>query len=386
MSGAIPLLLLAQVPDVGRSSAWAVTLGILIYAGARLSAVIASGRPLLFDFFFYVFVYVFMGIAPTVQIRTGLISRTTQGIDVALDVPTALLVCLGLIAYEIGRVVDFAQERSERRRPVFAERSAQLSANSRAITSAPPPNRTRSFILVAAGVILSAYFVSRVGVSSLFGSRELAFATRSAAWPDPAIRSIFYALAIYPLLVGIGALSQLRRAVAGASRAWYTVVILAAVGLLLLIVNPISSARYSLGTVLFALAVYAGAVATPSRVRATLIGTVVGLIFLFPLADAFRNPEVNFSREGFFGEYMGNPDYDAFLADRELLFLRGRRTRAATAATARKRALLGAAGVLARQARRHRHPARAVSGLHVRQPVRPALGGSCSSTAASPCW
>jgi hypothetical protein len=81
---------------------------------------------------------------------------------------------------------------------------------------------------------------------------------------------------------------------------------------LLTVVNPISSARYSVGTVLFALAVYAGALLTPARVRVTLIIALAGLIFLFPLADAFRRPEVNLVRDGFFGEYQGNPDYDAF--------------------------------------------------------------------------
>jgi hypothetical protein len=121
-----------------------------------------------------------------------------------------------------------------------------------------------------------------------------------------------YALAIYPLLVGIGAVTQVRKAVRRALSGWYLVVILGAVVVLLIVVNPISSARYSLGTVLFALAVYAGAMTNIRRVRITLVAAIVGLIFLFPLADAFRSPAVNLARNGFFGEYKSNPDYDAF--------------------------------------------------------------------------
>ena len=305
MSGAVPLLLLAQVPDVGRSTAWVVTLAITVYAGVRLSAIIAVGVPRLFDFFFFVFVYVFMGLGPTVQIRSGMIARTTQGIDEGLDLPTALVVALGIACYEIGRFIDIARDAGRRRRPL--ERSGGSGLE---VTSVPNP--TRSLVLTALALLLSAYFVRSIGLGPLFASRDEASAARGAAWPDPAIRSIVYALAIYPLLVGIGALSQLRRTARPAAARWYTVAVIFSMGALLIVVNPLSSARYSLGTVFFALAVFAGAVVTPSRVRVTLIAALAGLIFIFPLADAFRRPEVNLVRDGFFGEYMGNPDYDAF--------------------------------------------------------------------------
>jgi len=211
-----------------------------------------------------------------------------------------MLVWLGVACYEIGR---FLASMRGRRREAASPVAARVTAVS----------RPRALLLVAIGVLTSAYFVSRVGVGTLFGSRDVAFEARNAAWPDPAIRAIMYSLAIYPLLVGVGALAQLRRRAAGRGSArWYAVLILAAVALLLTIVNPISSARYSLGTVLFALAIYAGAAVTPARVRATLVAAVMGFVFLFPLADAFRLNTVNLARDGFFGEYKGNPDYDAF--------------------------------------------------------------------------
>jgi len=317
LSGLVPLLLLAQVEDVGRSNGWVITIGVTVYAGIRLSGVIASGRPMLFDFFFFVFVYVFMGLAPTVQMRTGLISRTTRGIDEGLDVPTALLVALGIACYEVGRVIDAARADPARR-----ARTTSAGARAAAVDASAPepppggflsvPHPTRSLLLLAAGVLISAYFIRTIGFGPLFSSREVAFAARNAAWPDPAVRSIVYALAIYPLLVGIGALSQLRRTATPIRRRWYALIVAACMAVLLLVVNPLSSARYSLGTVLFALAVYAGAVTTSARVRGTLVAALAGLIFVFPLADAFRRPEANFAREGFFVEYMSNPDYDAF--------------------------------------------------------------------------
>lgn len=305
LAAAVPLSLLALVPDVGRGQAWILTLILVVWAGVRLALIIGVGRPMLFDFFFWMFVYVFMGIAPTVQIRSGLISRTTQGIDESLELPTAALVCLGVICYEIGRFAAYGHEYSKRTTGLRTHGIVPLQAVTQVRT-------WPTLVLVGVGFVFSLYFISRVGLGSLFGSRDQAFAARSAAWTDPAVRSIMYAVAIYPLLVGIGALVQLRRTTTKSLKFAYSGLIAVGVAVLLTVVNPLSSARYSLGTVLFALAVYAGALLTLARVRAALAAALAGLIFLFPLADAFRRPEVNLVRNGFFGEYQGNPDYDAF--------------------------------------------------------------------------
>ncbi len=306
LAALVPLLLLMQVEDVGRSSAWVLTLAVMIWSGLRLAAVISAGRPLLFDFFFHMFTYVFMGLAPTVQIRSGLLSTTTQGISGDFDVPTAWLVVIGVASYEAGRLVHILREQSG-----VGWRPRRLRKPPRPVLDARV-NTARSLILVALGVLFSGYFVSKVGIGSLFGSRDSAFAIRSAIWPDPSTRAIVYSLAIYPLLVGIGAIAQVRRGFNHALSSWYSIVIIAAMAVLLVVVNPVSSARYSLGTVLFALVVYAGAMVNATRARVTLVATLAGLIFLFPLADAFRGPAVKLVRNGFFGEYQANPDYDAF--------------------------------------------------------------------------
>src|SRR5699024_1545674 len=81
---------------------------------------------------------------------------------------------------------------------------------------------------------------------------------------------------------------------------------------LLAIVNPIASARYTFGPVAFALPVFAGAAATRARTRVLMIGTIIGLLFVFPVADAFRRAGPSATRAGFLDEYMSNPDYDAF--------------------------------------------------------------------------
>lgn len=315
LSAAVPAFLVADVPDVGRSSGWILTLLVMVWSGLRMATAIASGRPMLFDFFFWIFCYVFMGLAPSVQIRSGLISTTTQGMNPALDVPTALLVVLGILCYEVGRVVALFRQRAK-------HRAATAAATGRDHGSAPAVRAPivgsgvstwRTIALVIVGFAASAYFVVKVGVGSLFIDRYAFDALRATVWPDPATGAVVRALAVYPLLVGIGALALLWRT-ARHGRAVYGVAALVCTGLLLTIVNPVSSARYTLGTVVFAIAVYAGAVATSHRTRLTLVATIIGFIFVFPIADAFRvtTATVDASRTGFFTEYMGNPDYDAF--------------------------------------------------------------------------
>lgn len=297
LSLAIPLSLIEGVPDIGRSSAWLVTLVITVWGGVRLSILWVRGVPSLFDFFFWLYTYIFMGIAPTVQIRSGDISTTTPGVDSSLDTPTALVVLLGVGCYEASRLGWW----------LLRHRKPRNETPAGAVSSA------RTLLLMGAGLLLSAYFIAQVGIGATLGSRQAAFAARSAAWPDPSMRAVFYSLAVYPLLIAVGGLVQVRQLLR--DRVWRAAIAtLSGVGLvaLLAVVNPVSSARYTFGTVAFALVVFAGALRTRFRARLTLLGTVVAFLFIFPIADAFRTSDVRVSRAGFFGEYRANPDYDSF--------------------------------------------------------------------------
>ena len=303
LSGLVPALILATISDTGRSDGWIITLALTCWAGCRLSIAIASGVQRLFDLFFWVFCYIFMGLAPSVQIRSGLISTTTDDIDPALDVPTAILVGVGVLCYELGHLAGVVlRHRSRRHRPQQDPRPQPAGVGG-----------LRTLVLFVVALGASAYFLSKIGLGAATGSRDAAFAARSAAWPDSTMRSIFYAGAVYPLLVATGALTQMwRTGKESFTRRCCLALALLGAGVLLAIVNPIASARYTFGTVAFALAVFAGAATTRLRSRLLMIGTVVGLLFVFPIADAFRYTDSSANRSSFLGEYMSNPDYDAF--------------------------------------------------------------------------
>lgn len=299
LSGFIPLMLVANVPDVGRSHAWKLTLAIMIWAGLRLSYRIVVGNPRLFDFVFWLFTYVFMGLGPTVQIRSGELSRTTSGINPDLDMITAGAVWAGIIAYELGHWL--------------ARRRLRSSGARAPVNSTDGIDPRRALVLAGVGFLAALYYVNAIGLSTLFMSRYSASAIRSEALPDPAFLSILTAAASYPLLIAAGAFIRLSMTtVPGPKRDLYRIAALVTVPVLLVIVNPFSSARYDFGTVGFALFVFVGAMATIKRARISMALTVVAFLFVFPLADAFRRDTVSIQRTGLFEEYAGNPDYDAF--------------------------------------------------------------------------
>ena len=111
----LPAFLVVDVENVGRSNAWVVTLGVMVWAGLRLSALCISGRPRLFNYFFWLFVYLFMGLAPTVQMRADQPSTTTPGVEASQDLRVALIVVLGVVCFEIGTVVAAVRSSSRAR-------------------------------------------------------------------------------------------------------------------------------------------------------------------------------------------------------------------------------------------------------------------------------
>ena len=303
LSVAVPAFLVVSVPDVGRSAGWVLTMLVMIWSGIRLSLLVTRGRAHLFDMFFWLFCYIFLGLAPTAQIRADLISETTPGMDPSLDLPTALVVVLGIGCYEVGRLVA---TRPRDRRAADPTRPAT------------PPGRvsgSRTMILLAVAALVTVYYIASVGFAFLQPTRDAGTIAREAAFADPAVRAILLAASLIPVLIALGALLQLRAAVMDAAvRRWLVVVSLLCVLLIFSVVSPTSSARYTFGTVIFALATYAGALKTPYRVRATMVATFLGLLFVFPLADAFRRAgqdEVG-RGGGFFSEYLSNADYDSF--------------------------------------------------------------------------
>lgn len=296
---AVPLGTIFEVPDSGRSQAWLITLLIAVWGGVRLSVMWAKGEAKLFDFFFWLYTYLFMGVAATVQIRANDIPYTTPGMSPSLDLPTAWVVLLGVACYEAARGVWLLARR----------RSTQQELPPAAVS----PGRT--VLLYLGGLALSAYYVSKVGLGLAVANRYAADTMLSQIWPEPSTRAIFTAVAVYPILVAVGAVIQVRRAAPVGDPVRPLLWLMAAAGIAVLgvVASPVSSARYTFGTVAFAILVYLGVTRTRLRTRIATGGMIGAMLFLFPVLDMFRGGSIDLSRKGtFFSEYSGNPDYDSF--------------------------------------------------------------------------
>lgn len=294
LSVIVPILAVYTTDDVGRSSAWILTCIIMVWSGTHLALIVAAGKPQLFAFIFWLFCYIFFGLAPTVQVRTGLVSSTTKDMPSSVDGAVALVVIGSLVAFEVGSRVRL-----------------RLATN-----TAPAQTRRLSplwsYALMAVGLLFMVYYVQSIGLGALFQTREARQLARSTSFPDQSAASIVSALAWVPLLISGGSLIMQRATASPRQRSVMLLFGVASIASVLIVVNPISGARYTAGTVLFAVICYTGVLQRERLVRVLLSGLIVGFLFVFPIADAFRRAASSTDRSAFFTEYELNGDYDSF--------------------------------------------------------------------------
>ena len=287
----VPALILIA-PDSGRSAGWVLTFVILLASAFRISVLVASGERRIFEFIFWLFCYVFFGLAPTVQLRADNMPTTTLGLDPALDLPTAATAVLGVASFAIGFAVAHRM-----RDGVRATRIRRV-------------NQNRLIVLSLVSVASAAFYISRVGIANLLSSRAELGAVENLIWADPTTNALIGAIAGFPAVIAAhGWWSLVRERPTGGRRivAWVFTL------LSMFIVNPVSSARYHFGVVWGSYLGPLGAYRSRRRTSITMVLIVFGLLFLFPIADLFRRVGVvNSTRTGFLDEYAGNGDYDAF--------------------------------------------------------------------------
>lgn len=289
----IPAMILAE-PNTGRSSAWILTSGVLVMSGVRISYMIKSGSKRLFEFIYWLFCYVFFGLAPTVQLRMDQMPTTTKGLDPRLDVPTAIFSIAGILAIALGfSLAGRFPGKGHGERPIHVISVLRLS------------------LLTGGAVLASIYMLARTGIGALFSSRAEFSDVKSQLWPDPSTAAMIAAVSAFPILIAAHGWWEVSRS--GKNKRAKRVLAMMLTVASLLITNPISSARYHFGVVWGSFLGTAGAYRNPRRTSVTMISIVLGLLFLFPVADLFRRKDiVSVQRTGFLSEYAGNGDYDAF--------------------------------------------------------------------------
>lgn len=296
LAAVIPGILIVSTPLSMRSSdAWIWALWVMVLAGLRLAWLVAQGAPRLFEMVFWVFSYLFVGVAPVSQFRAGVYPGTTPNIDTSLNGPAMLVVWVGLAAFVVGVAVATI------RKPFPAQRLS--------VPLVVPHRLYVALVLITAWVL---YYVAKIGPGSLVATRQTRGSHESAAWPVSTITAIVIAVAALAPVIGFAAVMRLRRQRKAAGRpapVWWAVLMAV---LVLAVDNPISMARYISGTAILSMVVALGATLRPRGYRWLAVGLLVGFVFVFPLADLFRyNSTSGQEKPTSFAETFQSPDFDA---------------------------------------------------------------------------
>jgi hypothetical protein len=297
LSFGVPTYLFATTDDVGRSSAWTLAIPVILWSGWRLAELISSGSENYAALMFWVFNYIFFGLAVLVQVRTGLLPTTTPRVLPTLDEQSMVAVIVSLLAFELGsawgtRRTGFA--------PLHVREGVRV--------------KSRSVVVVAwFGLLFSWAYLAKVGVSNVTASRIVHHDTRYLVWPDPAVAEMAYAASFVPLLVAahLLLLARSRPDLVSAPRTKRALLPLVLVSLLL-IVNPFGTPRYIFGAVWLSIVIQLKIARSIRQLRLLNLGIVVAFLFVFPIADKYSRPGSSKKTVRAFEVFQGNGDYDAF--------------------------------------------------------------------------
>lgn len=281
LGGLVPVLALLfggiePIPTASGAGVMPVVLSacVLVLAGCRLGWLIGLGEPRLMELSLWTFTYLFLGLSALVQFQTASFSTSTPWFDTAFNDDAMWAVLIGSSAALLGiRMAVW--------RPAAGTR----------VLAASMLNERRIYLLATIGLVLNQYYLIQIGPATVLLSREELWNAQVARWPGIGLTAFVVAVTQLPLLVAfIGLLGANHQRASRGDRPRYALLVV--VGCVVLYsVNPISSPRYVSGTVILSMAAAMGAYMTPWRVRASATAFVGGLVFLFPVADAFRRQD-----------------------------------------------------------------------------------------------
>lgn len=268
-----PLFVVATTPNNGYD-AWAGCLAVAVLAAARFAWAVSARESHIVDMVVSVFVYGFLGIAPMVQLRQRADISTTPGFLEQYAWQSVAIVFIGYGALLLGA---FFGKRSSPHNSPASEPTAVALRKSRVMVAT----------LLAFGI--TAYYAYSLGPEALFHTRSVIDAERAATWGNPTTAALVTGFSNMGLLVAAVAqilLFRQRRASGGPAPLVLMIVTLVA---LLVVVNPVSSPRYTVGTVYVALLAACGAWSSLKKYRTVAVSLLTALFFLFPIASTFRN-------------------------------------------------------------------------------------------------
>jgi hypothetical protein len=245
----------------------------------------------------WLFVYLFLGLAPLVQLRQGLDPSTTPNIFHQYDVAALSIV----IAFELALIIGS-----------HFHRRHDIRAGTTPETLTRPVHKARLRLTTAVLLGLSLYYIIRVGPESIWASRVDRGTAAAQGIGDDVVNTILTALVTLGLLVAVVALVQDRRERRTQSDAGGTLLIVLSGAVLLFLVNPIGSPRFVLATVYLGLLAALGVFRQVRSFRWISIGAIAAMFLVFPILDTFRFSTTNTAQLADPITSLGRGDYDSY--------------------------------------------------------------------------
>jgi hypothetical protein len=278
-----------RVTGIPTNASWMWSLPAIAISAARFAFLIGKGEQRLFEMMFWCYSYIFLGLAPLAQLRLNFWPLTVPRIDGTYVAAAALIVLVGCGAFLGGAGFDSVASVRGRRN---AERTYDV------VKQVLTVNYARTIVLSVIAIVIDIYFLSHLGWTIFLQSRSEVATGQNDAWGGSPTFAILRGAAATAPLVAFLALIRLRREAKSARMRGENISsivmgsntgLLVVVGIFLAVVmNPISNPRYYSGTAMLAVATAFGLFATRQRFRFTACGFLVGMLLIFPLADAFR--------------------------------------------------------------------------------------------------
>ncbi|MGO9354577.1 MAG: hypothetical protein ACLP3C_28430 [Mycobacterium sp.] len=294
-------------------ASWLWSLPAIAISAARFAFLIGKGEQRLFEMMFWCYSYIFLGLAPLAQLRLDFWPLTVPRIDGTYVAAAGLIVLVGCGAFLAGAGFDSVGSVRRRR---SAERTYDVVKQVLSI------NYPRTIALSVIAIVIDIYFLSHLGWTIFLQSRTEVAMGQNDAWGQSATFPIMRGAAATAPLVAFLALIRIRREAKSARMRGENIssivmrsnmVLLVVVGIFLAVVmNPISNPRYYFGTAFLSVATAFGLFATRQRFRFTACGFLVGMLLIFPLADAFRGSSEGQLKSTNPIQSLLTGDYDSF--------------------------------------------------------------------------
>lgn len=296
--------------------ALSLSMFVAIYAAVRLATLLLRGRDSLIQLTFWIYVYLWLGLAASAQVSANRFPIPFQAFDRSLQVKALVGVVIGIVAYDLGTLLG--------RR---SKGSSWIGRSVERLEIAP----RRVWVVAVAGIAYPLYSTLQTGLAVRFSSRATATNTIFKAQPaqrldllqNKASGLIQVALLWLPAFLALYLLTYLYRStkLGGADlpgewqwfasrRARRLLVVLVVVNIL--VNNPQSNPRARFAGVVIALVIAFFPTGRAARFRLGALGLLGLTIIVFPYAAVFRYDQRNLAFTSLSDQLSGSPDYGMF--------------------------------------------------------------------------